>query len=100
VRISFVNIAQGSWANLTPAGISAAFSGISVDAGDANHSMVPNEDWMTIVFDPVAAKTQNPDFDPTAVLSLGAIFATGDKGDTTPGTVTFYIDQIDVASAK
>lgn len=66
----------------------------------AGWSMVPNEDWMTIVFDPVAAKAQNPDFDPTAVLYLGAIFATGDKGDTTPGTVTFYIDQIVVASAN
>lgn len=66
----------------------------------AGWSMVPTEDWMTIVFDPVAAKTQNPDFDPAAVLYLGAIFATGDKGDTTPGTVTFYIDQIVVASAQ
>jgi hypothetical protein len=65
----------------------------------AGWSMLPSEEWTTIVFDPVAAKTENPDFDPTAVLYLGAIFATGDKGDTTPGTVTFYIDQIVVASA-
>lgn len=62
--------------------------------------MVPNEDWMTIVFDPVAAQPENPDFDPTAVLYLGAIFATGDQNDTTPGTVTFYVDQPVVASAK
>jgi hypothetical protein len=66
----------------------------------AGWSMVPTQDWMTIVFDPVAAKTENPDFDPSAVLYLGAIFATGDKGDATPGTVTFYIDQIVVASAN
>jgi hypothetical protein len=65
----------------------------------AGWSMLPSEEWTTIVFDPVAAKTENPDFDPTAVLYLGAIFATGDKGDATPGTVTFYIDQIVVASA-
>jgi hypothetical protein len=31
------DIAQGSWANVTPAGASVAFSGISVDAADANH---------------------------------------------------------------
>ena len=66
----------------------------------AGWTLVPNEEWMTIVFDPVAAKTMNPDFDPTAVLYLGAIFSTGDKGDTTPGTVTFYVDQIVVASTK
>jgi hypothetical protein len=66
----------------------------------AGWSMLSTEDWTTLVFDPVAAKTQNPDFDPTAVLYLGAIFATGDKGDTTPGTVTFYVDQIVVASAQ
>ncbi|HEY8925085.1 MAG TPA: glycoside hydrolase family 44 protein, partial [Polyangia bacterium] len=66
----------------------------------AGWTLVPNEEWMTIVFDPIAAKTMNPDFDPTAVTYLGAIFSTGDKGDTTPGTVTFYIDQIVVASTK
>ena len=66
----------------------------------AGWSMLPNEDWTTLVFDSVAAKAQNPDFDPTAVLYLGAIFATGDKGYTTPGTVTFYVDQIVVASAN
>jgi len=66
----------------------------------AGWSLVPTEEWMTIIFDPVAAKAQNPDFDPTAVLYLGAIFSTGDKGDTTPGTVTFYVDHIVVASAQ
>jgi hypothetical protein len=34
------------------------------------------------------------------VLYLGAIFATGDKGDSTSGTVTFHVDQIVVASAN
>jgi hypothetical protein len=78
------------------------FAGSASDTSwtNAGWTLVPNEDWMTIVFDPVAAKAMNPDFDPTAVLYLGAIFSTGDKGDTTPGTVTFYVDQIVVASTK
>lgn len=31
------NLAQGNWTNVTPSGASVAFSGISVDAADANH---------------------------------------------------------------
>jgi hypothetical protein len=58
------------------------FAGSASDKSwtNAGWSIVPNEDWMTIVFDPVAAKIMNPDFHPTAVLYLGAISSTGDKG--------------------
>jgi hypothetical protein len=63
-------------------------------------SMLPTEEWTTIILDPVEAVKTNPDFDPKAVTYLGAIFATGDKGTTTPGQVTFYVDQIVVVSAE
>lgn len=66
----------------------------------AGWSMLPSEEWTTIVLDPVAAQAGNPDFDPTAVTYLGAIFATGDAGSTTPGTVTFFVDQIVIVSAN
>jgi hypothetical protein len=63
-------------------------------------SMLGSEDWTTLVLDPVAAQTSNPDFDPKAVTYLGVIFSTGDTGSTTPGPVTFYVDQIVVVSAN
>jgi len=52
-------------------------------------SMLNSEDWTTIVFDPVAAKATNPDFDPSAVTYLGVLFSEGDAGSLTPGPVTF-----------
>jgi hypothetical protein len=66
----------------------------------AGWSMLTTEEWTTIVLDPVAAKADNPDFDPTAVTYLGAIFATGDAGSTPLGDVTFYVDQVVVVSTK
>ncbi|HEX7598616.1 MAG TPA: hypothetical protein VF518_10410, partial [Polyangia bacterium] len=66
----------------------------------AGWSMLPSEEWTTIVLDPVAAQNENPDFDPKAVTYLGAIFATGDAGSTPLGTVTFYVDQVVVVSAN
>jgi len=63
-------------------------------------SMLASEDWTTLILDPVAAQTSNADFDPKAVTYLGVIFSTGDAGSTTPGSVTFYVDQIVVVSAN
>jgi hypothetical protein len=63
-------------------------------------SMLASEDWTTLILDPVAAQTSNADFDPKAVTYLGVIFSTGDTGSTTPGAVTFYVDQIVVVSAN
>jgi hypothetical protein len=66
----------------------------------AGWSMLPSEDWTTIVLDPVAVQEKNPDFDPKAVTYLGAIFATGDAGSTPLGNVTFCVDQVVVVSAN
>jgi len=52
------------------------------------------------VFDPVAAKATNPDFDPSAVTYLGVLFSEGDAGSLTPGPVTFWVDQIVVVSTN
>lgn len=78
------------------------FAGSAKDTSWVAHgwSMLTSEDWTTIVFDPVASQAENPDFDPAAVTYLGVIFATGDAGSTTPGPVTFYVDQLVVVSAN
>lgn len=82
--------------------------GIMLFAGSAKDtSWVPHgwttlgsEDWTTLILDPVAAQVTNADFDPKAVTYLGVIFSTGDAGSTTPGPVTFYVDQIVSVSAN
>jgi hypothetical protein len=78
------------------------FAGSAKDTSWVAHgwSMLGSEDWTTIVFDPVAVQKTNADFDPSAVTYLGVIFSTGDTGNTTPGPVTFWVDNIVVVSAN
>ena len=63
-------------------------------------TMLPNEDWVSITFDPVAVQAKYPDFSPADIREFGVQFATGDSGSTTPGPVTFYVDSIMQVGSK
>jgi hypothetical protein len=78
------------------------FAGSAKDTSWVAHgwTLLSSTDWTTIVLDPVAAETNNADFDPKAVTYLGVQFGTGDAGNTTPSPVTFYVDQAVVVSTQ